>query len=153
MLLLFLTIPFASDPLYGDESQRRFFLFRLRFLLGRFVPEPGGVTRPPLGRLPERPRAGALPVRPALLVGPAGVDVPLWVRVPRRVGDLALSWVRFRAGALAFVGFASRFGVGAPLPSVDDLGERSLASAAVEPSAAASARCLAIFAPSESSPR
>ncbi|MDE0160445.1 MAG: hypothetical protein OXL98_01790, partial [Acidimicrobiaceae bacterium] len=46
------------------DSQRLFFLLRLRFWLGRLAVEPGGVTRPPPGRAPDRPREGALPVRP-----------------------------------------------------------------------------------------
>lgn len=61
------------------EAQRLFFLLRLRFWLGRFAPEPGGVTRPPPGRLPERLREGALPVRPPLPAGlaPAAVSFRL----------------------------------------------------------------------------
>ena len=77
--------PFHSnkDSFVRREAQRLFFLLRLRFWLGRFGPEPGGVTRPLLGRLPERPREGALPVRPPLVAGRASAVV------------------RFRAGASA----------------------------------------------------
>lgn len=149
------------------ESQRLFLLLRLRFWLGRFGPEPGGVTRPPPGRLPERPREGALPVRPrrsvvlacgGVLMSLTPVDpvlsvVPACGDVLLRVGALSVPWVRFRAGALALDGFASRLGVGAPLPSVTDFGERAWLPAVPVPSVSAAARCLATCAPSESSPR
>ena len=152
--------PFHSENSFVRRaSQRLFLLLRLRFWLGRFAPEPGGVTRPPPDRLPERPREGALPVRPRCSVGFAcggvllrvgALSVP-WARF--RAGALSVPWARFRAGALALDGFASRFGVGAPLPSVTDFDERAWVSVVPVPSASAAARCLATCAPRESSPR